>query len=331
MLMVNLPEEKLWDKVNCLLSQYGQEALQFSKNYVLQEKIEYEPLSEALRFFFESWFDVLHPTLIALSCEAVGGNKNQTVKLGAAVVLLAGAADIHDDIMDQSKSKESNLTVYGKFGQDIAILAGDTLLLKGIYLLHEGCETLQKNNQKEIFGSIKQAFFEMSSGVAREANLRGKTPIPLTEFLSIIKQKVATVEATMRIGAIIGGGSDEEISILSNYGRTYGMLLSLRDEFVDVFEADEIKNRLANECLPLPVLLALQDKSNNKLLNDLLKEDITPENVEKVVDLSLDCQASRELIAQMKHMIEQEIVNLTFINKHKEILMLLLDSTVEDL
>ena len=62
-------------------------------------------LGEALHYFFESWFDVLHPTLIALSCEAVGGKKELTVKMGAAVVLLAGAADIHDDIMDKSLRK----------------------------------------------------------------------------------------------------------------------------------------------------------------------------------------------------------------------------------
>lgn len=329
--MVNLPEEKLWDRVNILLSEYGQEALQFSKNYVLQEKIEYKPLGEALRYFFESWFDVLHPTLISLSCEAVGGNINETVKMGAAIVLLAGAADIHDDIMDKSTSKESNLTVFGKFGCDIAILAGDALLLKGIYLLHEACETLPKNEGQEIFESIKRTFFEMSCGVARETSLRGKTAISSKEFLSIIRQKVATVDVTMRIGAIIGKGSEKEIAVMSHFGRTYGMLLSIRDEFIDVFEVDEIQNRLANECLPFPILLALQDKSKNTMLADLLKNDITAENVDKILDLSIDCQGTRDLIAQMKRMIEAEIANLHSLNNCKETLILLLESTVEDL
>src|SRR5665647_398735 len=146
----NLSESKLWHRVNVLLSTYGKEALQFSKNYVLQEKIEYKPLNESLRYFFENWFDVIHPTLISLSCEAVGGSKNETVKIGASIVLLAGAADIHDDIIDNSIMKDSNPTVFGKFGKDIAILAGDALLLKGVYLLHEACKTLPKNKEEEI-------------------------------------------------------------------------------------------------------------------------------------------------------------------------------------
>jgi geranylgeranyl pyrophosphate synthase len=329
--MVCLPKEKLWDKVGTLLNTYGQEALQFSKNCVLQEKIEYEPLSEALRYFLNSWFDVLHPTLISLSCLAVGGDKNETVKMGAAIVLLAGAADIHDDIIDQSAIKESNPTVLGKFGVDIAILAGDALMLEGIYLANEACESFPKSKKQKILESIRNTFFEMSSGVAKETSLRGKMDIPEIDYLNIIKQKVATAEASTRIGAILGNGPEQEIAVMSHYGRTYGMLLSLRDEFVDVFEADEIKNRLAHECLPLPVLLALQDKAKNKLLVPLLKNEITAENVNKILDLSIDCQASRELIAQMKRMIEKEILNLSSINNQKEILTLLLRSTIEDL
>ena len=272
--MVNLPEDKLWDKVNIVLSAYGQEALQFSKNYVLQEKIAYKPLSEALQYFFQSWFDVLHPALISLSCECVGGKRDEPLRIGAAMVLLAGAADIHDDIMDKSTNKGLNPTVFGKFGQDIALISGDALLLKGIYLLHEGCRDFPKNEEDTIFDSIKETFFEMSSGVAKEINFRKKMSVSLSEFLSVVIEKVATVEAAMKIGAIMGKGDAEQIAILSHFGRTYGILLSLRDEFVDIFEVDEIKNRLANECLPLPILLALQDKTRNRLLEYILKNKL---------------------------------------------------------
>jgi geranylgeranyl pyrophosphate synthase len=326
-----VPEDKLWDKVNIILSTYGQESLQFSKNYILKEKIDYKPLSDALEYFFEQWFDVLHPTLIALSCEAVGGNKNETVKIGAAIVLLAGAADLHDDIMDKSVNKGSNPTVFGKFGQDITILAGDALLLKGIYLLHEGCQNLDKNEEDEIFDSIKGTFFEMSSGVAKEASLRGKTSISLEDFLSIVKQKVATVEATMKIGAIIGKGSKENVALLSHYGRTYGILLSLRDEFIDSFEVDEIKNRLANECLPLPIMLSLQDKDRNQQLENILRHEITAESIDKILDLSMESPVSKELINRMKNMVEDEIRYLSALKNNKDIFTLLLQSSVEDL
>jgi geranylgeranyl pyrophosphate synthase len=227
--------------------------------------------------------------------------------------------------------KDSNPTVFGKFGKDIAILAGDTLLLKGVYLLHEACKTLPKNKEEEIFNEIKKTFFEMSSGVAKEASLRGKTSIPLEEFLSIVKQKVGTVEASMKIGAIVGGGTEQEIAILSHFGRTYGMLLSLRDEFVDVFEFSEIKNRLANECLPLPILLALQDEAKRELLTNIFNKEITPETIEEILNLSIDCSASKNLIVHMKDLVEKETHKLSSININKETLSLLIQSTIEDL
>ncbi len=326
-----MPKEKLWDQVNILLNAYGKDALLYSKNFALEEQIDYKPLREALEYFFESWFDILHPALISLSCEAVGGDKNQTVKFGAAVVLLAAGADIHDDIIDHSTCKGQNLTVFGKFGQDLAILAGDALILKGTYLLHEACEPYTNSQRQRILESIKNTFFEICSGVAKETELRGSTSFSLEEFLSIVERKVAAVEATMMIGALIGGGSDQQIAVLSHYGRIYGMLLSLRDEFVDVFEADEITNRLKNECLPLPIVLALQEDSKNQLLSDYLKKEITDENLEKIVDLSFDCKASRELVARMKNMINETVDSLFIIERHKDAFSLLLNATIEDL
>jgi geranylgeranyl pyrophosphate synthase len=135
----------------------------------------------------------------------------------------------------------------------------------------------------------------------------------------------------MKIGAIIGGGTDQEIAILSHFGRTYGMLLSLRDEFVDVFEFSEIKNRLANECLPLPILLALQDETKRELLKNILNKEITPEKVEEILNLSIDCSASKKLILLMKNLVEKETYAMSSINKNKETLNLLLKSTIEDL
>ena len=58
-----------------LLENRGKKAVEASKQYVLRKKIDYEPLNEAIKYFMnEFWFDVLHPALISIACEAVGGN-----------------------------------------------------------------------------------------------------------------------------------------------------------------------------------------------------------------------------------------------------------------
>ena len=324
--------EKLMKNVIEILESRGKKAVERSKQYVLEKKIEYEPLNDAIKYFVnEFWFDVLHPALISIACESVGGNPDDTINVGAAVVLLAGGADIHDDIIDQSTIKEPMPTVFGKFGQDIAILSGDILLTKGLYLLHEACENLSKARRQEVLDSVLKAFYEICSGEAKEVSFRGKLDIPKNTYLDIIRQKVAAAEATTRIGAIIGGGSIKDIDVLSHYGRTYGVLLALRDEFIDVYETDEITNRVKKECLPLPILLALQDKSRRPLILELLEKEMTEKTIETLVNSSIDFEETRVLVGEMTQIVENELANIGKIKYCNSTLELLLRSTIEDL
>jgi len=325
------PEKKLMEQAIAILRQKGQKAVELAKKTVLQEQIEYKPLKEALGYFMKDWNDMLHPALVSLACEAVGGNPDTATQLGAALVLLAGGADAHDDIIDQSVTKGSKETVFGKFGRDVAVLVGDALLLKGTYLLHEASEPLPRSKRKAILNIVRRAFFEISGAEAKEARFRGKTDMPVQEYLEIIRHKVAASEASTMIGAIMGNGSAKEIEILGHYGRTFGILLTIRDEFVDVFEKDEIKNRAEKECLPLPIIVAFQDNSRKIQILKLLKGRITAHKIEKILDLSMDCKETQQQVREMRQMVKQEGLKLSPIQYLKAIFELLLESTLEDL
>ena len=60
------------------------------------------------------WHDVTRPALLSLICEAVCGDPYITTPIGVSMTLISGGIDIHDDIVDQSKSKGPQQTVYGK-------------------------------------------------------------------------------------------------------------------------------------------------------------------------------------------------------------------------
>jgi geranylgeranyl pyrophosphate synthase len=199
-------DKKLMKQAIRILQERGKESVEIAKQTILHETIEFRPLEEALAYFMKDWNDVLHPALISLACEAVGGNPVETFQLGASLVLLAGGADVHDDIIDRSVTKGSKATVLGKFGSDITILVGDVLLLKGIYLLHQGSELLPREKKEAIEKILEQAFFEISSAEAKEASLRGKNDYSVQDYLEVIRHKVAASEASTKIGAILGNG-----------------------------------------------------------------------------------------------------------------------------
>jgi geranylgeranyl pyrophosphate synthase len=327
-----VPSQKnLMAQVKAILKERGQKAIELAKVTMIQEPIEFEPLREAMRYFMEEvWYDASHPTLLSLACEAVGGNPDSTTRVGAAVVLLAGGADVHDDIIDQSISKDSTETVFGKFGEDTAVLIGDALLFRGLLMLHEACESLQKEQKQEILRLAKDAFFKIGNAEAQEASLRGKLELSPDEYLNIIKMKISVAEASARMGAVLGKGTKEEIESLGHYGKTLGLLMTLRDEFIDVFEVDELTNRFKNECLPLPLLYAFQDPCIKKEIVQLLEREITKVEMDRILDLVINSPEVRKLGKKMHLLVKETIQNLQ-VERKRGILVLLLESTLQDL
>jgi geranylgeranyl pyrophosphate synthase len=326
------PKEKLMQRAMDIIEKRGQKAVAKARQLAQLNPVEYEPLSRAIKYFMdEFWYDYLHPALISFACEALGGNVEDTVNIGAALVLLAGAADIHDDIIDESKIKKPYMTVYGKFGRDTAMLSGDALLMQGLYLLNEELRLVSEEKQRSIMESVKESYLKLCVGEAREASWKGRTDISKKEYLEIISKKSAASETATRIGAIFGGGTDREIELLGHYGRIYGVLMTIRNEFIDTFEPEELTNRYKNECLPLPVMMALQDNSIKAEIVQLLEKELTEKSVERILDLSIDFRETQALIEEMKKWVEYEISNLPTALRCREDFVLLLQALLEDL
>jgi len=279
-------QEEIMEQVQKILEERGRKALEMARQTILQEEIECKEAREALKYFItEYWHDVARPALLSLACEAVGGDSDITTPIAIPMILISGAIDIHDDIIDQSKIKGSRPTVLGKFGKDIALLVGDALLFKGFMLLHGAVEKgIPAEKVAVIIDIIKNTFFELGDAEALELQFRGRIDITPKEYLRVVRKKAADVEAHTRISAILGGGSKEEIEALSEYGRLLGMLILLRDDLIDMIDFEESVHRIRRECLPLPILYSLQNsKIKPEITSVLSRGRITKRGAEKIL------------------------------------------------
>lgn len=328
-------KKKLAEQVLILFKERGIDAFEMAKEAVLQEKIAYKPLHDVLNYFIqENWRAFQHPALISLTCEAVGGNPKETTAVGAAMILLAGAADVHDDIIDQSVTKGSKATVFGKFGKDLALLVGDALIFKGLMMLDEACEKFSAKKRKAILSLTREAFFELGSAEAKEAKFKGNLDITPEEYWDIVRMKASITDAYARIGVIIGDGNQKQIETLGNYGKTFGTLTTLREDFIDIFEPDELQNRFKNECLPLPMLYAIQDEQVKKKVVAMLgKGKITEKEAYTLVELVWNKKSVQNLIKGMHKMVEEIKQSLKTIKEStlRQRLTLIIEATVEDI
>jgi geranylgeranyl pyrophosphate synthase len=297
-----------------IFRQKGNPALNMAKRKILLSCKDDDTISQALRHFSKITLRnamPVFPALISMSCEAIGGEAEKTTPFGAAIVMITGAADLHDDILDKSLSKGPKQTVLGKFGESVAVLAGDIMLVQGLTQLQTASESINKKQAKSIGGLVADAVFEICNAETLETQMKGRIDVTPLEFNEVIKLKAVVPELTMKIGAIIGNGNPQIVEALGKFGRTYGIVSIIVEEFSDLLNFEELKNRLKNECPPLPLIYALQNKQIKDVLAPLLDADsLSEESHKKIVETVLCSKEARELKKILEHSAAEELKKL---------------------
>jgi geranylgeranyl diphosphate synthase type I len=317
--------EKLVRQTRKLLEEKGRESLEIAKKLVLEERIECGEIREALQYFMKQyWQDLTTPTLLSLSCEAVGGNSEDIKSIAVPLIMISGAIDIHDDIVDRSKTKDNRATVVGKFGEEIALIVGDFLLGNGFILLNDACGGISNTKFSLIMENIKNAFSELADAESLEILLQRKKAIKPHEYLHVVRKKAADIEGLMKVGAITGGGSAEEIKALGKYGRCLGTLSILRDDLIDLMDFKELRHRIRYECLPFPLLYTLRNTTVNSvmpLLSVRKKKDVN-----SILDAVEKGGGFKHCKKVMQDIAKECYIPLKIIKHNKKYLTLLVDT-----
>jgi geranylgeranyl pyrophosphate synthase len=332
--MTDRKPKKLIEKITHILQRRSANSLEAAKKLMLSDKLECKEINEAFEYYAKNWNDYIHPGLISISCEAVNGNPDDSIPIQIAMLLLNAAIDIHDDIIDESKTKYGKPTLFGKFGKDVALLIGDAFLIKALTYLHKLEEKTSAQKINAIWDIINDQFFELGDAEALEASLKGNIDISSEKCLRILEKKASSFEAYMRIGAIIGGGEQSEIDILGNYGRTLGLLNRIREDFIDIFEPDELQNRMKNELLPIPILYAFKNLQTKKtIVNILSKPKISNKDAERIVDIIFKDKTVEILKNNIQHLAEKTSKSISILQNQnvKSQIQALLLGLLEDL
>jgi len=316
------------------LKKRSKKGLKLAKQILQAEKINYPKLHEALEHYLSHWNEFTHPGLFSIACEAVGGDPDDIVSTQAAIAMMTAAFDIYDDIIDKSKVKHEITTVYGKFGAEMALLLGNAFLIEGFKLFVDSAVILPKEKEKSALEKLKKLVFEVGNAHALEVGLKERKTVAPNDYMKITEMKAASVEADMYLGALFGGGKDAEVDVLARVGRILGILATLRDDLIDVFDIEELRQRISVQDLPLPLLFAMQDQeTKTKVMNILSKPKITDNDVATLVDFTLEAKSVVQLKNQMRLLIGEgsNLTNKLPKPKLRSQLQVLLSFMLEDL
>ena len=316
------------------LKKRSKKGLELAKQILQAEKMEYPKLREALEHYLANWDEFTHPGLFSIACEAVGGDPDDALPTQAAIAMMAAAFDVHDDIIDKSEVKHEIPTVYGKFGAEMALLLGNAFLIEGFKLFADSTVVFSKEKQKSVLETLKKLLFEVGNAHVVEVGLKERKNMVPSDYLKITEMKAASIEADMYFGALFGGGKDAEVEVLAGIGRILGILATLRDDLVDVFDIDELRQRIAVQDLPLPLIFAMQEqKVKRKIMGILSKPKITRSDVAMLVDFTFEADSVVQLKSQMQLLIRKgiKLTNELPITKLQSKLQALLSFMLEDL
>ncbi len=198
-------------------------------------------VTKVLQHVFNIPGKMLRPALFLLSAKSVSSSNNlfqerkeALVQLAAGIELLHTASLIHDDIIDEADTRRSQHSLNAEYGSKIAVLVGDILFAQffSIVLNLPLNDWELKTQLLTLFSDLTQA---MCFGeVFQQKLLSLRKDADFSEYLIILEKKTALLmEASCRSGAIIAGGSEQEIQAFTEFGLSYGYAFQLADDITD--------------------------------------------------------------------------------------------------
>ena len=200
------------------------------------ENTSYETLLDAMRYSLMAGGKRLRPALLLAFCEASGGRPEEAAAAGAAVELLHTFSLIHDDLpcMDDSDLRRGRPTNHKVYGEAVAVLAGDALLVAAFRILSQmGAEAGKKLRCIEL---LAEGVGENGMAAGQLLDLDDRSgQLSYEELKELHDLKTGRfISAVCRMGVVLGGGSEEQEKAAEQYGAQLGLAFQIRDDCLDV-------------------------------------------------------------------------------------------------
>lgn len=193
--------------------------------------------ADIINYFFNISGKMLRPALVFFSARAVcpqlddkpgspqdTGLQEQLTILATAIEFIHGASLAHDDIIDKEIFRRGQASLNERFGNRIAVLAGDLLFIQAFKLLTQ-------HVSRPVLLAISECTATMCRGEIGE--LTGSIS-SLSEYMAIIKAKTGSFMSTCcQTGASLTGADSETVHAITNFGMHFGTCYQLLDDYLD--------------------------------------------------------------------------------------------------
>lgn len=233
----------------------------------------------------------IRPMLVMLSAKLIGKVSEKTVTGAVAVELLHNASLIHDDVVDETKTRRGVPTINGSWDNHLAVLVGD-------FFLSNALMQSVATDDLRIVEAISNLGRLLSVGELDEIQNARFTSLDEETYYRIIYRKTASLfVACAEVGAysVEGGVTDDQLARLREFARLLGLCFQIKDDIFDYFSDEKIGKPTGNDLregkVTLPLLHALSKETHPEcaeLRALACRDSLTSAEIERLIAFAVE-------------------------------------------
>lgn len=218
------------------------------ESYLPEEKGHQSTIFEAMNYSVRAGGKRLRPLFMQEICRLFTGEvQPAVVPFMAAIEMIHTSSLVHDDLpcMDDDMMRRGKASTWAEYGEDMGVLAGDALMIYAFEVAAKAFnEVSEADDLKRVGRAIeilaaKTGIYGMIGGQTVDVELSGG-PIPKNKLDFIYRLKTgALIEASMLIGAVLGGAAEEDCKIVESLAGKVGLAFQIQDDILDVTSTSE--------------------------------------------------------------------------------------------
>ena len=204
---------------------------------------------EPIRYILSLGGKRLRPVFALMACNVFSDDVAAAVKPAVGMEIFHNFTLLHDDIMDNSKLRRKKPTVNAKWNDNVAILSGDGMM----YIASQYVFAAPENVRKQIMDLYHKTAIEVCEGQQFDMDFETSDDVTLDDYIKMITLKTAVLPAAcLKIGALIGGASEDDAQKLYDAGISFGIAFQMQDDYLDMYSTPEVLGKPVggdvNEC-----------------------------------------------------------------------------------
>lgn len=191
-----------------------------------------ESLYKPIEYALSAGGKRIRPVLVLMGADAFGGKAPEAMRPAVGIETFHNFTLLHDDVMDNSDVRRGRPTVHKKYNANTAILSGDTMLTLATRYV---CE-VEDSKLRQVLDTFNDMAISVYEGQQLDMDFENAEKISLDDYLAMIEGKTGSLlGAAVKIGALIGGASEEDARLMYEYGVMTGLAFQIQDDWLDTF------------------------------------------------------------------------------------------------